>query len=72
MEFLSKNAKFQIFNNENVIVVIFIHSFLRFNNNYATNFIYNNVNTVLKFYINVKSSTQGFNIKKNIEIKNPL
>jgi hypothetical protein len=71
MEFLSKNANFQIFNNENVIVAVFIHSFL-FNNNYVINFIYNNVNTALKFYINVKSSTQEFYIKKNIKIKNPL
>jgi 5-bromo-4-chloroindolyl phosphate hydrolysis protein len=72
MEFLSKNANFQIFNNENVIVAVFIHSFLCFNNNYVINFIYNNVNTALKFYINVKSSTQEFYIKKNIKIKNPL
>jgi hypothetical protein len=64
MEFLSKNELFQIFNNENVIVAIFIHYFLGFNSNYEMLFIYNNVNTAQKFYIYVKSTSLVDVIKK--------
>lgn len=54
MDFLSKNALFEIFNNENVIVAIFIYSILIFTDNNVKLFCYESVNMTLKLYINVK------------------